>query len=435
MAGKLQWALEISGVDRAAQQLRDLDKLASSPVGSKGIKGADFSGASSSFFARNPGLVGAFGKNEPQMPSQIPPKIAPPLIRNSFTGQNIMAGMISMLSGNNYLAARAFMSAGGAGVGGGFFGSFGGSGGAGGGGKSLLPAAAALAAVKAAAEGLRMAFEQLKEAVQRGSKLFQDAARVGRPVGQVFQLQAALRSVGIDDATANQLLLQSQFSRAGRSGGSFMRPGRQGASSTTSIDFEGMMLGTRNRPQQLGELQQLANLSDYARKAWKDAAVDAGIAAGNAESLFNVTFEESRLKREWNTLWEQFASVLSTALLPVIRAITGELKLANEIFDKLRKAGAIGIMAATGGRLGSGLFPGDAGNKFNAALNGQSLGENRNQFQRMGFIQNGGPQEQISLLRDISRNTGLSGKALTQLVSVLNATNPIAMVGAMTNHP
>ena len=357
----------------------------------------------------------------------FPTALPPPVPVQNFTKNNLLAGILSMGAGNPYMAARSFMAAGGIGGkggGGGGMGGFFGMAGAGAAG-DFLPAAAALAAVKLAAEALRFSFQQLTEAIQRGSKLFQDAARTGRSVGQVYQLQQALGAVGISGSTADQLLLQAQYSRTGRGGGGgFMRSSSMGGSNTSMTSFEGIMLGARNRAGQLGELQQLVNLQEYAKKAWKDSAYDSLIAAQNAGKLFNISFQASELKREWNTLWESLAADLGTILIPVISGIKFGLEGLNFVWQntQLHKFAEL-----------FGLDK-DVGN-FHQQAFGQGLGEHMNQWQRMGFVMQGGPNEQIVTLREIARNTKVSAQVLTTFIRGLNQNNAPAMAMAFANQP
>jgi hypothetical protein len=395
--------LETADAMRKAAQLKEaVDKFVSSPPGVKGIKGANFSNATSDFLSLNPGLLSLGGA------SNIKP---PPIPKPNYASQNLLAGIISMAS-NPYLSARAFLSSGGFGGSGGVGGIFGG--GAGG---NMLPASIALTSVKVAAETLRRAFDELIDSVKRGSKLYQDAARVGRSVGATFQLQQALTSIGLSPQLADQLLLQAQFSRSGRSGGNFARPGQIGAASTTQIGFEDVMLGARNRPQQLGDLQQLVNLSNYAKKAWEDAAVDAQRAGENSQQLFKTTFEVSRLKREWSTLWETFAAELSKTLLPVVEGITAGLKFINSHSDFFRRVFNSGFSGLTGIPFDVLGKPSGSGDIFQAALS-QLQRPSVNQFERMGFISAGGPGAQTSYLRQIAENTGkIVNIATTKLTS------------------
>jgi len=157
---KLTWAFEIAGVRQAAQQLKDLDALASKVTGRKGVQADDLMRAtggnfSEAFKAANPELMKAFSKSaeagigdglkKALNNTQAQDLIAkwnsealikrtqnalrqydkwgdisqpPPIPGSSTKGwQNILAGVLGGANGNQYLAARALMS--GFGVGGG----------------------------------------------------------------------------------------------------------------------------------------------------------------------------------------------------------------------------------------------------------------------------------------------------------------------------
>jgi len=187
----------------------------------------------------------------------------------------------------------------------------------------------------------------------------------------------------------------------------------------------------------MGELQQLVNLSKEAKEAWDDAAVDAAAAARTSRQLFQVTFDGSRLRREWETLWQQFAADLSTTLLPVVNALTYGFKAINAAWPLVRENINFFAGIATGGLLSNVLGKAQPGqSNFTQALT-QFNRPSVNQWQRMGFVMNGGPagNEQVSLLRDIVKNTGAMAGTLISFVNGAASGNPISMVQSLRNMP
>ena len=230
MSGKLSFQLEVLGVEQAAAKLKDLDKLTSSLGNKKGITVNDLFKATAGNFSqatisKNKALFEQLGKQAGQSFDKGFKGAAPPIISEFLANRksNILAGGISTLAGNPYLAARSFMAAFGGGKGGGgglgMFGLGAGSGG------NFLPAAGALAAVQAAAkalqlvmEGLRLAFDQLKDAVKRGSELFTASRRIGTGQFQLAQARNVGGLLGLGESEIDAMLLKGEFG-ARRGGG------------------------------------------------------------------------------------------------------------------------------------------------------------------------------------------------------------------------
>lgn len=107
------------------------------------------------------------------------------------------------------------------------------------------------------------ALNALTGAVERGSKLYQQAAMTAKVPGQLAGLQLALQGIGISPSAANQLVLQAQWARGRGIGG----------------NVAGNLIRTAGSTGQTGEAQQIANMSkelDYMIRASRDAAETLG---------------------------------------------------------------------------------------------------------------------------------------------------------------
>jgi|SRR5882672_284645 len=378
MAGKLQWMLEIAGVEQAKRQLRDLDKMASTiGRGSTSSSAAGWAkGVGPGFLAANPGFQDMIARGNP------PPIIPPPRIAS----QNAFQSIFSSLGGSSGGSLMATL------------------------GKTAL----IYKTLQYSAEALRAAFSELVSAVQRGARLYTDSAKTGRGTGQLFQLQTALASAGIDESQANRLLLYGQFgSRAGRSAGSITRPGMQGGG-RPQMSFEGQILGAGRNVMSIGELQELKNLSQDIERSWKDAAVDAQIASQNAKSLFDLNVSFQNLKREWNTLWSELATSMSLILTPALN----ELKNALKAFNYLANIGLGPYIKAFGG-VGANMTQ-------NMGVGSSRL--SANSWQRMGLVMQGG-----ALSNDAATQTAKNTAKLVQIEERKMQMAPRG--GGMPNNP
>jgi hypothetical protein len=76
--------------------------------------------------------------------------------------------------------------------------------------------------VDRAYRGVKIAFEQLLEAVKRGSKLYTDSAKLGVGQQTLAHVRNTLSLIGVDEGSAEALLLAGQFGNR-RRGGSGLR--------------------------------------------------------------------------------------------------------------------------------------------------------------------------------------------------------------------
>ena len=176
-------------------------------------------------------------------------------------------------------------SFGGAG-GGGLFGHLVGAGGLGGFGVAFL-------ALTTATKALRMAFQELMNSIKAGAQMFYSAARLAKPVGQVYGLEQAFRAMGIGPAAIEKLMLQGQL--AGRG---------------TAINYNSVLRAGMGTMEQ-GELQQLRNMpaelfndmqkrSEYAAQRFQVMSYD----------MVQLAADTQRLGEEWRLMWmELFRSL------------------------------------------------------------------------------------------------------------------------------
>lgn len=358
MAGKLQWALEISGVDRAAKQLNDLDKAASS-VGKKGIKSSDIIRAtkgnfSDAFMAANSdfireistatekgvlqGLKGASSKFStiPFLSSFINQSLGIGAGGNSFNRKNYEAFWKNAQLPNNNTGLtfnprmNGLSRIPGSG-GGGLFGGGAGSNfiptspipGSGGLqlGATLLRLSAAIIATIGVIKILKWTFEKLTSSIREGSKLYQDSARVGTSAGKLGALQGSLAAIGISPEAAQQLMAYGEFGR-------FQR-GQGATGMRRTQDVAGQILASGHGVAQQAEIQQIANMSKYLNQFMEESKLAGRIFQDTSRQLFETNLAFSSVKREWNTLWTELASEFSVILKPVLQSIGEQIHLIN----------------------------------------------------------------------------------------------------------
>lgn len=414
---KIEFDFLVNGVESAAQKLKGIEALNQSLA--KGISSADLFKAtggnfSASTLAKNKDLfaqmgkdagkafdqglkssnsaLGAFinqsmgigaGQNRPNRAGYaafwqraIPPQLAPPIIGGSGGGG---FGLSNLLGG---------LGAGGGGLVG-----------------KILPVIDVLQALKMASEYLKKAFDQLVEAVQRGSKLFLDSAKLGRESGGLFQLRSALSSAGLSSGQVDSLLLNAEFAKSQQHGPSSTSgravQGTRGLGSSINGNYlNGLGTG------QYAESQQIRNMMAYVNAEWRDAAIDSRLAANNAKGLFVIGNEFNKLKREWNTLWEELAADLGTYLIPVIQDIKNKLKAVNFAIS----ISELGLFK----KIIDKIYP-DSGKEKLGAFGNQLIPANS--FQKMGFVfGNGGYHGDA--VQETARNTKATALAVRELVQM-----------------
>lgn len=335
MSSDIRYRIELEGAEKAskdvrtfAQAVRDADKATSSLGNKKGISASDLLKAiggnfSQATLARNAELFKQLGDKAGQafgtgMKNAIQTKV-PPIIVPAW--KNVLAGALSIASGNQYLAARSFMGAAGVGGAGGGGIGLGGLGGAGG---NFLPAAFALAGVKVAAELLRKAFEETVDAFKRGSKLFIDSAKIGESQLKLASSRNALSLIGVSEEEADRMLLQGQF-------GVRRSQGTVGTRGTTSrsggaIASGGDIFGGRGAGQ-LGDLQQVTNLEKELAMARKDTAAASLAEAMSSRTLFETMYNFKVVIIDIRGVFSDFAALIAGPLKAAFSAVDIVLKV------------------------------------------------------------------------------------------------------------
>ncbi len=263
---------------------------------------------------------------------------------------------------------------------------FGGGGGAGGGGGLLGGGAggfaAAFIALKVVTESLRIAFEQLKEAVKRGSELYVKSAELGLNVGVFSHLQKTLTAVGLPNA-AERLSAFAQFAPRGFR--------------ATAPELGNALLGASRGILSREELQGILNLSGDIADAWNRTQI-ASLASGiSAYQLFRTQLDFTVLKTNWNSLMEELAAIFSRHIRPVLRLTEAWLG-AIEVFFALRLR-SLGLASKTGADF----------QKFGGI--GSATARPESGWEKMGLIINGGIGG-----TDYARQTAINTKAIADLL-------------------
>lgn len=439
MAGRrIEYQFLISGTETAAAKLKAIEGLNQSL--SKGISSADLFKAtggnfSSATLAKNKelfaqlgkdagksfdsglkssnGALAAFlnqsmgigaGQNRPNRAgyaafwrSALPPVIAPPIIGGLGGGAGGGGGSFGGLgrfSGN--------FSPGG-------FASFG---------SSVPVVIAALAAFKIAIEATKMAMELFKDAVEKGSKLFEDSAKVGVSTSRLQNYRSALGAIGIDSSTADMLALNSQFGRGQRIGRGGLTGNSTVAGTGSIIESQGMMLSAR-RVGQFGAEQQIKNLSKYLDEFSSSMQKANEITSLTSKELFEVGFEWKKFRGELQATIQAFASELGIILIPALRIATAFLHQFNATFLELLKILQATGLIAKGGDFGRAIGGGGGNSRIPA-----------NAMQRMGFVFGMGAEIHGDVQKNIEKNTKATAVGINQLAKFMGGGGDFGGAGA-----
>ena len=449
MAGKLSLELDLKGGETAAQKFRDLNKEVTSLRNNagKGISLDDFvkgtaGQVSKSFLALNPQLA-ELGKKAGQTFENARFEAMNDLARRNITGssQSMINLQAAIAQGdyelNNYKGkAPPVIKQAGGGIGGGgggrvgklisFFG-----------GDSEGPLSkifGALGAFRIALwelepviRAVQFAFRHLVEAIQEGSKLYTDSAKLGKSASETSQLNFIAKSLGISTQQAQQMSLYAEFNRRVTSG----QIGRTGSQSARggSTAIGGVGLGSSGRIGMMGNMQELLNLQSQFVDLQKKSAFYSGIQGMNAHELFNAQVKINVAMEAWKTLWSEIATVASglynfaEKFSPLIQGIEltfrgwlDELKGIEIILAKLH------------------LITLDNTQFKQQGMNPNSLIQ-KTQFERLGFQMKGGfgatqnPQEKIAtntkIIADQGRQTNVYLQGLDEAFKSLIPTFPV----------
>lgn len=343
-------------------------------------------------------------KVPPMLAQNTPPKIPQP-IDWKMVG---MAGLLAPMS--PWVAARALSQSG---LFGRLFGNMGGGGGIWGSGgfRAFFESFVAMTVIT---RSLTLAFNQLKLAVESGSKLYQDSARTARPMAQLFQLQTAFSAIGMSPDAANRMLTNMQFTRG--------RGQIRGLGAMTGDQMFGALRASGVG--EMGDMQQLVNMSREFKEAWDAVAQDAQDMAMSAKTMQEISGWTKIIKADWEALVNQIVSVFGPELVTlmqtlheVLRDLNNQLRTLLTIrsvmaaFQSLMTMSPKKIQEAFGTMikniLGIPSAPGDA------RIGGPYVPPQTSAWERMGLIINGGVMGR-DYARQTAENTRRIADAVTQ---------------------
>lgn len=438
MSGKISWELDLKGGETVAQKFRDLNKEVATLQGNlkKGISIGDLLKATGGNFSKatlaaNPQLMEQLGKQSGKTFSKG-------FIDGRFEGMQQLSrrgGSQAMIDMQAAIAMADFKQNNPATKSGGFggfvpprirtlLGAFGG--GDEGGGKiasvigGLVAFRAALWAIQPIIHGLRIAFRELLQSIHEGAKLYQDAAKLGLSPIKTVQLQFSANNLGISTQEAQQMILAGEFPRSNRTRGGLGR-------NSTSI-FRGSMtiaggqvFGANGRLNMLGEQQKLNNLQTDFNRLMRESLEPSQRLGSDAKVLQRTQelINESALE------WKATIADIATALAPVVVAMSELAKYSLFVFNKFTQSGHIIELLSAINRQVAG--PANFTQNLPGATN-NSL--NPNQFQRMGFVMNGG----FLSTSDLAKRTAKATERTAALLEKAYGNNPVGNVlaGIMT---
>lgn len=386
MAGKLSWEIDLKGGETVAQKIRDLKKEIAS---GSGISAADLVRAtggnfSSSFIARNPDLINQINR----------PPVIPRPAKSGSVGRGGRAGQLASFLGVEPGSPLGNVING------------------------LAAFRIALWEIQPIVKALQFAFKQFLDAIERGSKLYTDSARLGT---SQFGLARA-RNVGdllnISPDEIERMLAQGQFGIRRNAGSGTSR----GTSSRTgaAIGFFGNTFGGRGA-EQLSQLQQLNNLQKEALAAWKLTADASLVSAMSAKTLFYGSFSLKLLMEDLKS----FIEVLSAIMTPFIAGLAYLVHL--YMVPALQE---LQLILGTAQKLG--ILP--TGGTFSHSLGaGQRLPVSN--FERLGFHFGSPGVHASNAPQRTAAATEKTVGLLTRIEMILQARNAQSLAHAFMNSP
>lgn len=192
-----------------------------------------------------------------------------------------------------------------------------------------------VAAAGAALLGLVTAAKLLKRGMEEGARVFQSAAASGAGVSKTYQIEQALRAIGINETPTYQMMLSDPRSMTGAA-----------------------------RASGFGGAQQLQNMTEEFAKALKDAASSARQLelASKANQMLQISFVG--IQREWNTLLIQASAALSPFIQSILDLTKGTIKLFNlyfELINKIKSMIPTWLGGIPSGSPGKEMWPGGKG--------------------------------------------------------------------------
>ena len=155
--------------------------------------------------------------------------------------------------------------------------------------------------------------QQLEEGIRHGAEAYQHAAKLGQGVGSTYQQASAFRAIGMEPPDISQLSYEKN-----KKNGGYNAP-----------DTDTILAAARAG--QLGEVQQLLNMSKEFRAAMRDGANAAVEMEGAARQNLILAMSQSALGREWHTMLSQISALLSPLIELLSRVGVEFLKIVNAI--------------------------------------------------------------------------------------------------------
>jgi len=260
-----------------------------------------------------------------------------------------------------------------------------------------------LVGVTAALIVLHKAVRLLTEGIQHGTEAYRNAARTGNAVSGQFALSSAFAALGMESPDISQL--HGQFNAKSRK---FEAPGSD------------IILGAA-RAGQLGNMQQLLNMSKEFESAVHDSAQNAREMANVGKALSGLSIQTSELGREWKTLISQIAYMLEPEINGVVMGLKYLLKAINlvaEGFVNIRPILYETLLPGIGSLL-NGLSAGKGGNESFSKLAGGGTRDSSTAsgLEKMGFVFPGAGNTNYQAA--IATNTFKTNTLLAQIRDVL----------------
>ncbi len=300
-------------------------------------------------------------------------------------GMGLMAAPFSPWMGARAINSSGVMNAFGAGgAGGGLFGKLMGPGGFGG----FLVAFVGYQIAMKIATGI---MNEFAGAVKRGANLFLTAAKLGTSTGNVSHLSSVFGALGLPPGLAEQLMAGGQFGRGNK------------------MSVNDIMIGAGQGNLGKEQFQAIRNLSKDIAYYWTQTATAAKASAAASRALFLLSADWGVLVNNWKALWEEMATIVSSAM----RVVIG---ITNMFLEKLIQWGAWVIWFMQTLRL---LPWGDP--RANQKFGGGGTQGQFNSWQRMGFVFNGSGGHQDHA-RVTAANTGKLVQLFEKFVTVEETT-------------
>lgn len=273
--------------------------------------------------------------------------------------------------------------------------------GAGGMGRFIL----AFTAIHVVVEGLKFAFMELHKAITDTAKLYQESASTATAPGALFQIQSAFKAIGMTPNAAEVLRIRGEH------------PLRGGAGPTMRFPGTDIILGAGRGTRQVGELQQIKNMSEYIERAWKESAMNARQMEAAVKPLQDTQFELVSLTREWHTLWSQMSAQMSPIIVTLLKSAEGWLKFFNSYLE-----GQILIQQYLG------ILPKDKAPGKEVFANKAQTSGHISAWEKMGFVIGGTGGNDHA--KKTAENTG---KTVQKLDELLKAIMPQAISAGYSN--